>query len=175
MTVEEYAKAKAARKVRERYDRRVAAKECVTCGGQDERTLAGHTRCAACYAKAYKNPQVVTEDDLKRYAANRRAKKNLYKATGRCHDCGAVDYRVSRGKKLCARCLRRRKQKDEGYRQSGQQAEWQKQRRERFVAAGMCAKCGKNPPEEGRKQCTDCLVRGRLYKMRARMRKIENE
>lgn len=171
MTVEEYAKAKCARKMRERYDRLVAEHRCVSCTGQDERTLAGHTRCASCYAKAYKNPQVVTEDDLKRYAANRQAKKNRFKALGRCHDCGEVDYRVSRGNKLCARCQRRRDKKQEAYRQSGQQSQWQRDRRERFRAAGMCTKCGKNPPEEGRQYCTDCLVRGRMYKRRARIKK----
>ena len=175
MTVEEYAKAKAARKVRERYDRLVAANACVTCGAQDERTLSGRTRCAACYAKAYKNPQVVTEADLKRYAANRRAKRKQNEEKGLCRDCGAVDYSVLHGKKLCARCQRRRKGKNDRYHKSGKSAEWQKRRREQYKAEGLCSKCGKNPPEEGRLQCTDCLVRNRIYKMMARMKKVGRE
>jgi len=170
MTVEEYAKAKYARKQRERYDRLVAERRCVSCSGQDERTLAGHTRCAACYARAYKNPQVLTEEDLKRYAANRRAKRQKNIENGLCRDCGAMDYRVSRGMKLCARCQRRRDKKAQTYQKSGKRSEWQRNRREQFIAAGMCAKCGRNPPEEGKLQCTDCLVRQRIYKMRARMK-----
>ena len=170
MTIEEYAKAKQARAMRQRYDRRVADHLCVSCGRQDERTLAGHIRCALCNEKAYSSPQVVTQDSRARQARQKREKRKALSEMGLCHECGGEDYLTQRGKPLCAACQRRRNRQMEDYRDSGRMAEARKRRRESRRAAGMCTKCGKNVPEEGHVQCTDCLVRDRIYRWRKNVR-----
>lgn len=168
MTGEEYAKAKQVKAARKRYDERVAEHRCVTCGEQDERTLAGRTRCAACYAKAYKWPQTATEESRKSAALKKREQRAAWRAEMRCTSCGAQDYLTFRGKPLCAACQRRRNRQQKEYRESGGMAEAGKRRRDARRAAGLCTKCGKNRPEEGHVQCTDCLVRDRMYGMRRR-------
>ena len=168
MTGEEYAKAKQVKAARKRYDERVAEHRCVTCGEQDERTLAGRTRCAACYAKAYKWPQRMTDESRKSAALKKREFRAAMKAEGRCMNCGAQDYLTLRGKPLCAGCQRRRNRQQKDYRESGGMAEAGKRRRDARRAAGLCTKCGKNRPEEGHVQCTDCLVRDRMYRRRQR-------
>ena len=119
MTGEEYAKAKQVKAARKRYDARVAEHRCVTCGAQDERTLAGRTRCAACYAKAYKWPQRATDESRKSAALKKREFRAAMKAEGRCMNCGAQDYLTLRGKPLCVACQRRRNRQQKDYRESG--------------------------------------------------------
>lgn len=166
MTVDEYAKTKRAKDARRRYDKRLAEHRCVTCGGQDERTLEGHTRCAACYAKAYRNPQVRSADQKKRDAEKKRDRSAARAAAMQCVDCGHQDYRTLNGKQFCARCQRRRNATNRAYRDSGRISENQKRRRARLVEMGLCSKCGKNAPEEGRRWCTDCIVRERMRRER---------
>ncbi len=48
--------------------------------------------------------------------------------------------------------------------------EWTKKRLE----MGICPRCGKNPPEEGRKSCSSCLEKGRECYNAWRSDKIAN-
>ena len=146
-----------------RYERRKAAKQCVRCGKQDARTLAGHIECEACaaYMNKYIKPKTgarrIHDLEAKRERRVERGEAML------CKDCGRKDYLTLHGKPYCAVCKRKRNEVSKKWRNSGRQAEYQKQRTEIFRENGMCTKCGKQPPEPGRKRCMDCNVRERMY------------
>lgn len=48
------------------------------------------------------------------------------------------------------------------------------EKRQRFIAAGLCAQCGKNPPIDGITRCARCTARriesGRLYQQKKRLK-----
>lgn len=168
MTVEEYAKQNRAKKVRLRYDKLVSEHRCTQCGGQDARTLAGRTRCEVCYAKAYKPRNERSERQRADEVRKHKEKRYERLEAKQCRECGKQDYSTLHGKQLCAACQRRCNEKIKAYAESGKRADNQKRRRLEFEANGKCVKCGRNEPETGRKYCTDCLVRERIYKRKRR-------
>lgn len=168
MTPEERIALERKRYVHRRYEYCVAHHECVNCRKVDERTLAGHIRCAECYDKAYVSNPTPTPEKRARDAERKRQQRAARAGKRLCVGCGKQDYLTMKGKPLCAACQRRRDEVSLAYRQSGRLAEYQKSRREAFKAAGLCSKCGKNAPEPGRVMCTDCLVRDRMCRWRKR-------
>jgi hypothetical protein len=45
------------------------------------------------------------------------------------------------------------------------------ERKEKLEAAGLCINCGKRPPEEGKKQCTNCLENNRKQQKSSTLKK----
>ena len=171
MTGEEYARMKRDQRIRRRYDRLKAEGRCTQCGGQDERTLAGHTRCEACNSRAYRTARPKTVAEKTTDAQRLRERRQAWRNSGKCGWCGAEDYMTQHGKPLCISCLRKRGELAEAYKH-GNASENRKRRRDRFREAGMCTNCGKNRPEPGRMQCTDCLVAERIRTRRRRARRV---
>lgn len=171
MTVEEYRRHKNNEYTKRRYFELVNDHRCGTCGRQDERTLAGYTRCAECYAKAYRKTQVKTDAQKRRGVQRKKELRQKRAEEWRCKWCGNQDYLTLRGRPLCASCQRLRDRYDEDYKNSGAAAVNRKRRRDMWREQGLCTNCGKNPPEPGRMTCTDCLVRKRISR---RMRRHGN-
>ena len=95
-------------------------------------------------------------------------------AAGRCTKCGR--HRPEPDRTLCAECNRKRRAADreryarakaQGLLYGGKCAEARrkngransKRRYEARAAAGLCVRCGRHRPAEGRTKCEDCLAR----------------
>lgn len=66
------------------YDKRRSQKSCVTCGCQDERTLAGKCRCAFCTKKA----AVYMRDYTKKHQREKSDKYHEKVSNRICVKCG---------------------------------------------------------------------------------------
>ena len=71
-------------------DKRKSLHKCVTCGKQDERTLAGQALCSKCTEK-------------------QRQYKQKLKEQHRCTQCGEQDERTLAGKTRCEFCSKNAK------------------------------------------------------------------
>lgn len=76
------------------YVLRIARKQCMFCGVQDARTLAGRHDCIQC---------------AKKKRANRVKLEQYRKDNGLCTSCGMGDSRTREGKVLCQKCTDRNK------------------------------------------------------------------
>lgn len=175
MTPEERIALERKRYVQKRYRQCIENHECVNCRTVDERTLAGHIRCERCNRRAYQLSRPVTQEQREKLARDKRERRRRRSEKQQCHECGRQDYLTLRGRPLCALCQRKRNESERAYHDSGRLAEYQRSRRAAFKAAGMCSKCGKNPPESGRALCTDCLVRDRMYRWRKKQKETMGE
>jgi hypothetical protein len=120
-------------------------------------------------------PSAATTDYRRAHSARRRAQ---FVAAGLCQQCGKrepVD-----GGKLCDACQR------EYRRRRGSQpkdpppsagashhAQWEARRRAEREAAGLCSKCGKQPPVTGGRLYAACRANYRDYERRWRAQKVE--
>lgn len=168
MTTAEYARQKHIREVQSRYSRLMSEKRCTQCGKQDDRTLAGRTRCNECNAKTYVPRENRSERQLLNEKRRRQEIRQERVEAGLCRECGKEDYLTLRGSHVCVACKRIHKEAAKRYAESGKKAIYRKRRKEELIAEGKCIKCGRNPVETGRKQCTDCLVWERLYRRKRR-------
>ena len=112
------------------------------------------------------------KDKAKQQAACREIKA-WYKAYGICPNCGRAW--AEPGRVYCAACMRKDKLKPsrqtEGYNREKCRA-----RRERLIEKGLCARCGKRPPEPGHRACAKCLAAQRDSNRKAYIiRRIERE
>ena len=169
VTIEEYSKRERKKYVKKRYWELKADHKCTQCGTQDVRTLSGKTRCASCAEthnkSAKKRREVIgREADVTR----NRLKREENKEKRCCHRCGRQDYLTLRGKPYCIACQRKEKARQEKRKLNGSRSAYEKDLRERRAEIGVCTKCGNSKPEPGRKYCTDCLVRERMYKRKNR-------
>ena len=76
---------------------------------------------------------------------------------GLCRSCGKKE--PVPGLKYCIDCLEyyySRERKPPSEEQKRRQAEQKKARRESFRAAGLCTRCGKRKPIEGKAECLEC-------------------
>ena len=168
MTTSEYARQKHIQRVRRRYNLLASENRCTQCGKQDERTLAGQKRCNDCFIKTYVPRQYRTEQQKLNEKLRRQELRDERTAAGLCRECGREDYLTLRGSHVCVACKRSRDERVKRYAATGKKALNLKRRKEELIAEGKCIKCGRNPVEAGRKQCTDCLVHERLYRRKRR-------
>lgn len=80
------------RAAKARYDRRKADHRCGSCGGQDERTLAGRAYCEAC---------------RERLAIAERMRYAYLRGRRRCGVCGQQDEYTLAGAARCVKCAER--------------------------------------------------------------------
>lgn len=78
--------------------------------------------------------------------------KNL-KAAGLCTRCGSNPLV---NKTECIACRDRRRKYQEKYRQATNKRVREKQLE--FESKGLCVRCGKTPPDMGKKSCRECLA-----------------
>ena len=86
----------------------------------------------------------------------------------RCVMCGEQDVRTIRGKCLCENCNQRRKEYMQHYYSENKDKIKQKQRisRSEIKSQGICPRCLKRTPENGKIVCRHCIeeVRNRRNK-----------
>jgi hypothetical protein len=116
-----------------RKERR-AAGLCSECG---EKPRKGKSLCAKC---------------ARRLAKRADEHRKRCKDNGLCIKCGKM---ALSGMTLCVECREKRLAYFRSYKRD--QRANHKQRRDERRAAGLCPKCGKEPPMPGRKNCDDCL------------------
>lgn len=77
-----------------------AEHRCVSCGKQDERTIAGKTLCGVCAKRHSAN---IMRNKERHYEHTKRRFERM-KAEHRCVVCGNQDARTLIGKQKCAEC-----------------------------------------------------------------------
>lgn len=122
-----------------RKDRR-AAGLCSECGGKPRK---GKSLCGKC---------------AKLLSARAEEHRQRCKELGICKSCGKESLS---GMTFCAECREKRlaysRSYDKNSRDPRRVSADNKKRRDDRRAAGLCPKCGKEPPAPGRKNCDDCL------------------
>ena len=92
-----------------------------------------------------------------------------------CRECKCQDAYTYAGRTLCAACAEKDRARKERLRESreyrGKEVRWHKDMAARREAAGLCVRCGKNPPLEGLTVCDACRRRGRKYSEKARRKR----
>lgn len=115
------------------YWERKESHQCVVCGKQDERTLAGKIRCAECTERERKLRHMRTSVYERR------------KAGHECVRCGKQDARTLRGLTKCEKCTQKIKI-----------AEFK--RTENRIKDGICVRCGASSVAlSGSGYCSACL------------------
>ena len=88
-------------KKEERKARR-ANRVCIDCRCQDERTIAGFSRCARCTENHRKSDEKYRSKNVERMKAYQRERRARLLSVGKCYICGN---RSEEGHTLCAKCL----------------------------------------------------------------------
>lgn len=163
-----------AKKKREKryYMKKRAEGRCVKCGKVDERTTGGGARCAECNAKAHENrkPHTRSEEQRQRENADKRDWAKLRLDHQLCVDCGKKDARTLSGKRQCLQCAKKCADRQKETWDYAHEKELRDARRERWIAAGLCSKCGHPKEEPERALCIDCRVKARLRKKRNKIK-----
>lgn len=92
---------------------------------------------------------------------DRAADYRFWRKLSRCVRCHTKDAFTMNGHCMCAECAEKRSSYDRAYRQTHPefreaQALWNKKRRERLKASGMCCGCGKRKAAVGKTLCVYC-------------------
>lgn len=125
---------------------RVAAGVCGSCGAHP---LATRWKCGGC---------------RDRHNESRRLAADLRKGVGLCGGCNRP---AVAGKRTCALCTAEQRE-----RAAGGHNEYRRTLYQSRAAAGVCVRCGVNPPEGGRRRCVGCgkVERKKAKRRRARKR-----
>ncbi len=137
---------------KELYRRRKEQKVCTRCGVQDERTLAGKSRCLACaLMMRQETPQRVA-----RREAARKIRTRARLEQKQCVVCGCQDERTLTGKTRCTTCENR-------HRASKQASQDRLKKRDLLLQEsrrkeGLCQRCGARDRavREGSPLCFRC-------------------
>jgi len=113
--------------------------------------------------------------DKKKHAECNKIRYDWYKSHGICVNCGQEE--AQKGHVYCLECRmymnKASKKYHKGHKESrntrNRELSWL--RRERYAAAGLCAKCGKRKPAESRKYCPYCLAKAKRYMKKRRRAK----
>lgn len=92
-----------------------------------------------------------------------QSRKELLKSLGLCVRCGKNE--IFEHENYCPECKARMAEAD-SRRDRTARNEYERIRRERLKAEGICPDCGKNKPEEGYVTCRECLDQRRKRKLR---------
>lgn len=98
-----------------------------------------------------------------------------YKEHGICTRCHVED--AIKGQTRCANCAEIQREKSkERYQQTKEyhiaySKRWSKATYEERKSSGICVRCGKRPPQDGKLSCTQCLIKQAKYKENSFRRK----
>lgn len=147
------------------YMKMLVEGRCVDCGGVDDFTKGGRSRCAACNAK-HPRPErkVLTQEQRDRDNADKREWAKMRKAAHVCIDCGRQDKRTIGGKCQCLQCAKKRADRRRETRDPEHEKELRKARKARWIAAGLCSNCGHEKEEPDKAMCAACKVKHKLRK-----------
>lgn len=87
-----------------------------------------------------------------------------HKEHGICPACRHA--KASPGRVLCDECLEKQRETDRIRRKNKDRTQvnsYQKERRERLKASGMCFRCGKRKAECGKTMCSECAIKYRRW------------
>ena len=103
-----------------------------------------------------------TEYRKKKEHEKKKAKRDERKKNNQCVSCGKTDERTINGFTLCWDCREymnaRHRKWSHSERGRLDNRKRYKNRRHRLSIRGVCIHCGKNPAEDGKLHCTDCLI-----------------
>lgn len=87
-----------------------------------------------------------------------------FKEHGICPICGKT--KAAPGKVSCDACLEKHRKSDRVRYKNKDRAQvnaYQKERRERLKADGMCSRCGQRKAENGKTMCLECAIKYRRW------------
>ena len=143
---------------------------CVNCGGVDDFTRIGRSRCAVCNAKHNRSERKeMTREQRDRENAEKREWAKMRKAAHLCIDCGRQDKRTINGKCQCLQCAKKRSDRRRETRNSEHERELREARTARWKAAGLCSVCGHEKEEPDKAMCAACKVKFKLRKAKAKI------
>ena len=157
------------------YQKKVAEHRCVTCGKQDERTLAGMVYCQVCRDRhranaSPKKPR--TQEQRERENANKRDWTARFRSLKACIVCGTKDKRTVNGYGLCAICAAKKRKWGHEHRDLEAERAYAKARRDKWREQGLCTYCGGKRDEPDKMLCTDCRVKARMKKRKRKYQKL---
>lgn len=153
------------------YMKMLVEGRCVNCGGVDDFTMAGRSRCAVCNAKHHRpERKVMTQEQRDQENANKREWARMRKAANLCVDCGRKDSRTINGKCHCLQCATKKSKQAKARWNYEHQKELREARTARWKAAGLCSQCGGPREDETKAMCATCRLK---YRLRNAKKKIE--
>lgn len=126
-------------------------KRCRECGKRDAYTEAGRLYCAECRARANELQRGMSADQKAHKAAGEKALREARKAAGICPKCGKRE--ITPGYLTCDICRSKNRRRMRGVRAESGVTDTTV-----ASALGLCTRCRKNTPVEGRKLCAECAA-----------------
>lgn len=117
------------------------------------------------------------EEARTRKLAAAAERRQWYRAHDICYQCG--QRKAEPDRYFCSECLSRQRLSDWSWRKHDRESynayhrKYSAMRRARRKADGLCILCGKRPPEEGKRNCRECLDRQKVRDKERRRRKRE--
>ena len=107
----------------------------------------------------------ISEYRKKAKRISRKAYIERLKRDHRCVSCTKTDERTLAGHTRCEKCAEKQRRACKKWYENHDGKRRSNQTRKRIaygrVNMGLCTGCGKNPPEEDKLYCTDCLIKNR--------------
>lgn len=107
----------------------------------------------------------ISEYKKKKKRKSRKAYIDKLKQEHRCITCTKTDERTLAGYTKCEKCAERQRQANKKWYENNDGRQRVNRNRKRLaygrINVGLCVRCGKNPPEENKAYCTDCLIKNR--------------
>ncbi|MBP5709995.1 MAG: hypothetical protein J6W84_03355 [Bacteroidales bacterium] len=156
------------------YLKKVSEHKCVTCGKQDERTLAGMRYCQECRDRHRANASPKkkrTPEQRKRENDDKRAWYAMCVEKMMCVQCGRKDKHTVNGHRYCAICQEKKNKRNREKWDSEEKAAYHKNRRDKWREQGLCTCCGGKKEEPDRMMCIDCRVKAKMNRLRRQAEK----
>ena len=169
-----------ANEARKRWRERMKREHrCNNCGGQDERTLEGRVKCAACAQRDNQREKARLDANPERREAknaNLHDWRRQLKAHNMCIDCKKVDAYTLNGRARCFDCAEKYARKCRERRSEDRDAANQAHRalRDRWRETGRCVNCGHEKPSyDHHMVCMPCRVK--MYNLKKRQREARDD
>lgn len=140
-------------------------KRCVNCGKQDERTLAGKTRCQTCAERdSFRWKERMDAAPQKRVVKNiaQQEWRKMLRESHLCVDCKKQDAYTLNGHARCFECsFKNSKQACKVAKVNQEKRKIDaKARRDRWRESGKCTRCGRvKPPYDLHMTCAACRAK----------------
>lgn len=169
-----------ANEARKRWRERMKQEgRCQNCGRQDEKTLAGRSRCTVCAGKDNRRDKARLDADPEKRSrknAEKREWTRQLKANHLCVDCKQQDAYTLNGRARCFECAEKYARECRERRAKAPDAynEAQRELRARWRENGKCTNCGQEKPSwEHHRVCVACRVK--MYRFKKEQRESRDD